>query len=565
MKNTFKRLILSLSFLISLILGIHSQEITIENPELFKENIALVSDRTIYISGEKIYFRLFYSPSDYINKYNFSKVVYIELIKIDGSPIVQEKFPLDNTGCSGVIYIPETTLTGKYYIKAYTKWMRNYNVKDYSFNQIQIYNPGNSSLCQLNNVKKEGIINASFSKDTLQNNITLKTEKKFYKRREKVSVTIDDSKSFPSNFSPSISVVRKGIKQDKIIMHFSDYRDSLSIKYYPEIYGLSLSGRIKATDNNQKAMYEVNIGSLNGLAYFSSFNTKEDGVYCFNIPNDIGTHELFLSVNSEDQVVNMEIDNAFCERPLYLEDNTDITPKANQILVNEIAINDQINNIFSTAESVILESNRYDINFYGTGNKMLYPKDFIDLPYLEDFLFELVPEVIVHRHKGVPKLYFAQKKTLSNYPVLLMVDNIFIYDLEAFLKIPPQKIKELELVDHGYVVGDNKYSGIISVVSNNRDMAGIDLPKNAMFLNYKLFSSDICINNNIPGNQPTIAKIPDRRNCLYWNPNVSLNSDSDNRISFNTSDVPGDYQVILQYYDTETKSISTSISEFTVK
>ncbi len=563
MKKTSIHLILLLSGLLFLLPGNAAQDIIIENPDLFREDIALVSNRTLYITGEKIYFRLFYSPSEYLKASDFSNVVYVELIKVDGSTVVQEKFPLDKNGCSGEITIPKSTLTGKYFIKAYTKWMRNFGPKYYSFNQIQIINPVSGILTRLNNVEKEGLIHASFSRDTLRNNIALKTNKEQYNRREEVIISINNTNSLPSEFNPTISVIRKGLKQDKILTQPSEAPDSFTIKYYPEIYGLSLSGRIKATDNNPKETYEVNIGSLNGLAYFSSFNTKNNGMYCFNIPKGIGTHELFLSVNSEDQAVNMEIDNAFCEEPLYIEDSLELFPESRQRFINEIVINDQLSKTFAEPE-IEKVSNDYTINFYGAGNKMLYPKDYIDLPYLEDFLYELVPEVIVHRHKGVPNIFFSQKKTLSNYPVLLMVDNIFIYDLEAFLKIDPQKIKEIELIDHGYVIGDNKFSGVISVVSYKGDMAGIELPKNAMFLNYDLFSPSIYSKNSIPGTLPEIATMPDRRNCLYWNPNVSSDSDSES-IKFYTSDVPGEYQVILQYYDTQTKSIATSISEFTVK
>ena len=45
---------------------ISGQEIKLNNPELYKEQITLVSDRTIYASGEQVCFKAFYSANENI-------------------------------------------------------------------------------------------------------------------------------------------------------------------------------------------------------------------------------------------------------------------------------------------------------------------------------------------------------------------------------------------------------------------------------------------------------------------------------------------------------------------
>ena len=77
-------------------------------------------------------------------------------------------------------------------------------------------------------------------------------------------------------------------------------------------------------------------------------------------------------------------------------------------------------------------------------------------------------------------------------------------------------------------------------------MAGIDLPKNSLFFKYSLLS-DMGESTGFMGdNRIEEINLPDRRNCLYWNPYCDIEVGKENHFSFFTSDVPGIYQVIVQ-------------------
>ena len=545
---------------------LNGQEIVLNNPELYREQIKLVSDRTIYASGEQIHFKAYYCNNNNLEKHTHSKVMYLEIIKPDGTPVAQEKYQLEPNGCNGIIAIPGELLTGNYYLKAYTKWMRNFEVSGYSYNQIQVYNPENNILYTLNNEKREGLIPLDFLKYQTAKGLTVNTDKAKYLPREKVQVSIQNTGNYnTSNYA--VSVVKKGTKKDKILNSNSSFTDSYAVNYFPEIYGVSLSGKIRDLGEDKQKSYQVNISSLNGLAYFSSFNTLENDMFCFNLPNTTGSHELFLSVNSNNPDIKIEIDNAFCEKPIYIDQPCFNPDSSTKELAWEIAKNKQISEVFMQNHDfdTLVASHDYSINFYGSGNKMLYFKDYIELPYLEDFLFELVPEILVRYHKKEPSISFHEQIAFSNFPVLLLVDNIVIYDLNAFLKIIPQKLKSIEIIDHGYVIGKNKFNGILSVVSNNSDMAGIDLPPNAMFLNFELFNKYIFQPDIVTNTPPSVDRVPNRRNCLYWNPELKCKPQQESGFSFYTCDIPGEYQIIVQSYNSTTKSLETFTSEFEVE
>jgi len=94
------------------------------------ETIRLFTDQNIYCVNEKIYFTAEYSCANELDSLAWSNVLYVELIKWNGNKLVQMKLNLTRPETSGVIIIPGNLLSGNYYLRAYTKWMRNFSASD---------------------------------------------------------------------------------------------------------------------------------------------------------------------------------------------------------------------------------------------------------------------------------------------------------------------------------------------------------------------------------------------------------------------------------------------------
>ena len=100
------------------------------------------------------------------------------------------------------------------------------------------------------------------------------------------------------------------------------------------------------------------------------------------------------------------------------------------------------------------------------------------------------------------------------------------------------------MINTDYVIGNTKYSGILSFYSRNRDFAGLALNKNSIFFTYDCFSDTTSgLDFNIFSSD---SNVPDRRNLLYWNPDIRLSADKKITISFTTSDCTGDYVVLIR-------------------
>ncbi|MDH5379517.1 MAG: hypothetical protein OEW75_01615 [Cyclobacteriaceae bacterium] len=115
-----------------------------------RERIYLHINNSVLISGETIVFGA-YVLSNLTGKISkTSDVVYVELINQKES-VYRGKVEITNGLGSGKIFIPSVLNTGRYYLIAYTRWMKNFN--DYTAYPINIYNPFES-------LKKDSVKNS---------------------------------------------------------------------------------------------------------------------------------------------------------------------------------------------------------------------------------------------------------------------------------------------------------------------------------------------------------------------------------------------------------------------
>ncbi|HUX96990.1 MAG TPA: hypothetical protein VMV47_14740 [Bacteroidales bacterium] len=105
-----------------------------------REEIYLHSDRDEYISGEDFWFKIYLIDRQTSAVTSSSSVVYVELINSDSRPVVRKRITLNNGLGPGYFVLPDTLSTGRYIIKAYTNWMKNFMPNNCFVREINIYN-----------------------------------------------------------------------------------------------------------------------------------------------------------------------------------------------------------------------------------------------------------------------------------------------------------------------------------------------------------------------------------------------------------------------------------------
>lgn len=539
------------------------------------ETIRLFTDQNIYCVNEKIYFTAEYSCANELDSLAWSNVLYVELIKWNGNKLVQMKLNLTRPGTSGVIIIPGNLLSGNYYLRAYTKWMRNFSASDYACLHVKIVNPfrpetdegpseisGPATTAELSVVQK-----------ILIKGVKCTMGKKEYKQREKAEVDfqLNDKKFFDIN-RYYISVARVGTidTADHLCKpeFTSEESDLSNIEYLPEIRGITISGKIidKSTKLPQKDIY-VSLSEPKHGEYFSIYKTNNQGRFVFSLPYMQGPHDFFIqSEYSGSLSSEILIDNGFCNKPVKLPYIAFKLNEGEIHLLKYLAIDQQLSEKFLFNKDTLSDSQHAEtepLPFYGSKKIVYYTEKYIELPNIEEFINEIIHEATIVKENGETSLISMKRTYLSNCPPLILLDNVHVNNDDQLLKIPLNRIEKVEVINRDYVVAGMRYYGIISVYSKNKNFAGLDLNKNSMFFTYDLFSDrNTGYDYNVRSND---SRIPDRRNLLYWNPDIQLSADKKTTISFYTSDSGGDYIVYIRGKNSKDKNDIYGKCSFTVK
>ena len=529
-----------------------------------QEGLILLTDRGHYISGETIHYRAFYRKPAASSAVEWSRVLYVELILPNGTPLVQGKVMIDTSVATGTVVIPEGLSSGTYYLKAYTRWMRNCGPEGFVYTSLRIYDPYNEQVLPVDSLgwepKPAGqLLNQAetHSPDMLE----CLLEQETYRTRE--DVVADLIWKFP--YAPvdlSVSVARAGLHGNQTYFRPGCPVNLQSIsEILPEIQGLSLTGQAVSSSDGIPAPYATIYTSVLGdeKDFFCNYSDSA-GRFYFSFPCYTGEKELFVSAyHSEYSDLELLIDRDFSQDALQLPSHPVQLNDSLTAIITEMSVNAQVSQQYYPTMEMAPEAHISDeMMFYGTPIFTINFDDFIRLPNLEEYFIEVVPQVSVRKSRGVRRLVLlGEHPDLEIYSPLLMIDGVAIFDVEAVLAVSPRLIERVEIVNTPYIRGNVTFGGIISLISKNNDLGYIDLPSSGLLVNYQMLDLPKAgpIQNGVLD-----PRLPDVRNTLYWNPELELNPEMGQRISFRTSDLKGAYEILIRGADSTGKFMEKRVS-----
>lgn len=107
----------------------------------YQEKLFVHTDRTFYLTGDYLWFKIYSVDGFHHELSNLSKVGYIELLDRNDKPVLQTKIAMNNGEGSSSIFLPASLNSGNYTLRAYTRWMRNFSAEFYFHKTITIVNP----------------------------------------------------------------------------------------------------------------------------------------------------------------------------------------------------------------------------------------------------------------------------------------------------------------------------------------------------------------------------------------------------------------------------------------
>lgn len=552
--------------IILLIVLINTFNLFSQNKEEFRsidinhiEKVNTYTDRSLYIIGEKIMF----SSCVYSENNNpLSKVLYVELVDKNKNQIVGKKFLLTNFVCNGFIDIPSYIPTGVYYIKSYTKYMRNYDSDFYCYSRIKIINSNEKYIPDQNNDISQSI--NQFFTDSLNNKdfLDLELNKKEYSLREIVKVKIKSTMN-DSILNCCISVVPKNSAQNQTYTTNKSFKEIDTLKYYHETKGITLSGIIKKSNTeNYLSSTRVNLSIIGENNDFIATYTNENGQFFFPLPDIKGQRDVFIcSEKFENSFTEILIDNDFSPEMVSFTNQEFFLTREEQEIAQKLNLNVELKKFFNNEIKSKPDTTKHNnIPFYGTPSKILFIDQYVQLPTIEDYFNELSYYVKVRKsHKNKYLKILGNQSEIGIYDPLVLIDMVAINSIDEILSIPSHYISQIDIINTPYVKGNLIFGGIVSLRSKNNDFGKISLPHSGTFINYRFISdSDYEVNTFNASN------IPDTRNTLFWEPHFVLNKNENKSISFITGDTPEEYQIIVRGILTNGETFEETIS-FQVK
>jgi hypothetical protein len=542
-----------------LILSQTDTDSTLFTSFLLNEKIKIFTDRSIYAAGEKIFFRAYNLGNQALIESCWSKILYVEIVDAGNNSLANGKFPLDQRGSCGYITIPLTLRTGNYYIRAYTKWMRNYSPYGYSYSIITIINPHIEEIYDIINPagKDTAPVFNNNGINVTRNILKCSTGQKKYEKRTKVVLNIEiPDKKWISPEGYCISVIKSGAINSNIygldLSSLGEYETPSEIKFYPEIKGISVSGSIVKKNLNIPSAYsEVHLSALGDHPDYFGYLTQAQGRFIFALPELYGTRNFFIgTITKDEDPVEILIDKDFSTEIINLPEIPFMLSGEEKNIAREIMFNLQLEKAYGQSRDLTDDSSISDTKypyFYGYPTITINTGDYIKLPTLEEFFRELIPSASIIKRKDISNFVMeGNHSDISFYRPLILLDFVPVFNVNNLLKIPPEYIRRIEVINATYIRGNMCFGGIISIFSQKGDIAGMDLPENSFFFDFKTYEPQDEINFPDYSALPVNERIPDFRNTMYWNPVVQGSPGEIISYDFFTSDNTGDYIVIIR-------------------
>lgn len=97
-------------------------------------------DRPVYAARETMWLKLYAVDGTFNRPLALSKVAYVEVLNSLHQPVLQTQLLLRDATGQGSLNLPASLPTGRYVVRAYTSWMRNFDPEFYFHTTITILN-----------------------------------------------------------------------------------------------------------------------------------------------------------------------------------------------------------------------------------------------------------------------------------------------------------------------------------------------------------------------------------------------------------------------------------------
>ncbi|MEO8473173.1 MAG: carboxypeptidase-like regulatory domain-containing protein [Chryseolinea sp.] len=536
----------------------------------------LHTDRAYYYPGESMWFKAYMKYNSNITRDSLSRVLYVDLLDKNNSVTNSKAYEIRDDQCIGDITFPENIQPGDYTLRAYTRWMLNFDTTFVYSVPIKIL-----SLTQMvrTNSEYKGAENVG---------VSLQSKKEEYSPREMVELSVDVLDEFDNPLAAHLSVsvtdlnqawpaknetsILKKFHMPETKMQLPDDKAFLAIQQ-----GFDLSGSFISAKG--KKIKGVLTFVQHGVANRFEITTEDNGH--FFIPDMLlfDTASISYSAKAYKGRTGKVIFDSVSVSPqttpaIPLNVEVYETPKQKVVDKLDPAIKTVLLQSVTIQDKHISSARRptttFDVEVTG---EWLRARNTIDIV---SAMQTRVPgmRVIVNLVDGMPQRFIQlsgpsslAKDNLSQ-PIVL-IDGQVLSDRDESLtdqisRLSPEVIDRIEVTKYGNgaAYGARGSNGIIAIYTRRPGnsvtdkVADID-DANLTPLKFRGFS--------IPGkfmapdysDPENLKNLPDNRSTIFWNPSITYDGKHSLYINFYAADPTTSYRIVVEGVTAEGKPVRT--------
>ncbi|MGK0364292.1 MAG: hypothetical protein ACI85O_001349 [Saprospiraceae bacterium] len=544
MQNQYRYFILFPLLLISFcLLGQENQM------SLPMEEVTLHTDRNLYLTKEKVYFKAFCKTEGKLES-PLSQTLYVELFDYKSQTFIQKKYALKNGVSVGSFTVPEELRTDNYYLRAYTAYQRNFEASTYFQKTLKLINPTTTGKSIVNTGSAKPIKD-KMAETKLETNalFAISIDKESYSPREKVDLNID----FPSDFvSASVAVrpVAAGKSEGRFIQPMSVKLMEDTLRFLPELRGFGISGLLQNPETKEPLTdIQCIISALGDKSQVHATQTNKEGIFTFQLSNLQEEQTLFIGTPKGKTSAKLLILSDFAND--FSEYNREVLSfdSLQHAYVEDLFLQQQLLDVFPPKVLKVSDP-QHTIKRFSNLDKpdiTVLTSDFIDLVSLEEIFRDIVPTVSVKGRVNARNLTVYNPETNQTFSdPLVLLDNVPVNDIDALLKVSPSKLERIEVISSNYRLGDYLFGGIILLHTNTNNFADYKWSNASAFIEYKTLTASKSFKQVVYDVQEKNNSYPDFRSTLYWNPNVTK---INNNLTFYTSDYCTEYEIVVRGFN----------------
>jgi len=533
-----------------------------------REVAYLQTDRTTYIAGESIFYKLYVLDADTRKRSEISKVGYVLLRTTGSGSSLKVRVRIDSGMACGSILLPDTLASGAYQLVAFTSGMRNSQEQGFYYQDITIANRFDKELKfkLVNSIAPDSNFLKPSNKETV-----IKTDKKVYGLREKVVVSLENlvSKANTSVSVYEIPVLSPRVKTIVETMNntLPTVPDNAQKLFYhsPENKAKILNGRVIDVVTNKVVNEAVVLLSCNDTVPNLQYAvTNADGKFQLLLSDYYDGKELFLTIKDvpAGQQLKIETEDEFAQNQPWnsslISGSSDfkdyIVKSQNIVYINKSY---QLNN--DLVDKSVGDINSICPQFYHSTGTTILPSDFVSLDDFPEIVVEILPQVLITRDKGKPriKVYNTLIKMFNRNSPAIFLDGVFVDDVNKILVLGSEQIKKIDVFEVERAFGDLVFSGVISIVTKSNEILNTKPALHSLRLkNDRVNTGGSLVTIN--PDQILSKDLPIFKQLLYWNPNLELKGKNTTNFEFYTSDNAANYMIQIEGISEDGSPISSS-------